>query len=42
MPERGAVGGPGLSPMAQARVSAVGLHGHQVLAGSGSPAHAVR
>lgn len=33
MSERGAVSGSGLSPVAQTRVSAVGLHGHQVLAG---------
>lgn len=32
MSERGVVGGPGLSPLAQGRLSAVGLHGHQVLA----------
>lgn len=43
MLERDMVGWAGLSPMAQARVSAaVSLHGHQVLSGYCSPAHAVR
>lgn len=43
MLEKDTVGWDGLSPMAQARVSAaVSLHGHQVLSVYYSPAHAVR